>query len=496
MSEYIISVDQSTTATKAVLFNGDGELIYRADKPHKQITPKQGWVEHDGLEIYNNFIEVVKTLVTENQLTWKNISVLAISNQRETVIVWDKKTGIPVYNAVVWQCARAEEICQEKKIKAMEGAIREKTGLQLSPYFSAPKLKWILDNVPEARKKAKEGMLLAGTMDSFLVWKLTKGKKHITDYSNASRTMLLNLHSLKWDNDILELFDIPHSMMADIVSSDEIIGNTDIEGASDVEIPIAGIIGDSHGAMFAQNCCIGGMLKGTFGTGSSIMMNIGNKPILSKYGLVTSIAWGMKKGVEFVFEGNINYAAATVKWLVEDIGILENAEHSEEMAAKLEDNGGVYIVPAFTGLGAPYWDGNARAIICGLSVGAKKEHMARAALESIAYQVKDIVDCAIKETGIAPKELRADGGPTKNKFLMQFLSDILDTEISTSNIEELSAKGSALMAGLAVGIWKNQEELVSLRVEGDKYKPKMNKETRSKNYDGWRSAVKRARMEE
>ena len=378
MSNYIISVDQSTTATKAVLFNGEGDLLYRADKPHRQITPKQGWVEHDGLEIYNNFIDAVKTLVQENDIAWKDISVLAISNQRETVIAWDKETGEPVYNAVVWQCGRAEDICQDKKIKDMGDSIRQKTGLELSPYFSAPKLKWILDNVPGVRAKAEEGKILAGTMDSFLVWKLTGGAKHITDYSNASRTMLLNLNSLKWDNDILNLFDIPRSMMADIVCSDEIIGHTDFEGASDVEIPIAGIMGDSHGAMFAQNCYQKGMMKGTFGTGSSIMMNIGEKPILSEHGLVTSVAWGMRKGVEFVFEGNINYAAATVKWLIDDIGILENAQQSEEMAQKLDDNGGVYIVPAFTGLGAPYWDSKARAIICGLSAGAKKEHIARA----------------------------------------------------------------------------------------------------------------------
>lgn len=495
MSNYIISVDQSTTATKAVLFNGEGDLLYRTDKTHSQITPQQGWVEHDGSEIYNNFIEAVKTLIAENEIGWKDISVLAISNQRETVIAWDKETGEPVYNAVVWQCGRAEDICQDKEIKDMGDKIRQKTGLELSPYFSAPKLKWILDNVPGVRVKAEEGKILAGTMDSFLVWKLTGGKKHITDYSNASRTMLLNLNSLKWDDDILDLFDIPRSMMADIVCSDEVIGHTDFEGASDVEIPIAGIMGDSHGAMFAQNCYQKGMMKGTFGTGSSIMMNIGEKPILSEHGLVTSVAWGMKKGVEFVFEGNINYAAATVKWLIDDIGILENAQQSDEIAKTLEDNQGVYIVPAFTGLGAPYWDGKARAIICGLSAGAKKEHIIRAALESIAYQVKDIVDCAFLDTGLKLEQLRADGGPTRNGFLMQFLSDILDADVRTSSIEELSAKGCALMAGLAVGIWKNQEELGKLSTQGEMYKPNMTSELIDKNCDGWKVAVARARME-
>ncbi len=495
MSKYIVSVDQSTTATKAVLFNDKGELLYRTDEPHRQITPKQGWVEHDGLEIYKNFISAVKTLVSENDMKWSDIEVLAISNQRETVIAWDKETGIPIYNAVVWQCSRAEDICQQKEIKSMGDTIREKTGLELSPYFSIPKLKWILDNVPEARKKAEEGKILAGTMDSFLVWKLTGGKKHVTDYSNASRTMALNLNTLKWDDEILELFDIPKQMMAELVYSDEVIGHTDFDGESDVNVPIAGILGDSHGAMFAQSCYKKGMMKGTFGTGSSIMMNIGSEPVLSKHGLVTSVAWGMKKGVEFVFEGNINYAAATIKWLIDDIGILENAQQSEEMAGSLSDNGGVYIVPAFTGLGAPYWDGKARAIICGLSAGAKKEHIVRAALESIAYQVKDIVDCAALDTGMKASQVRADGGPTKNAFLMQFLADMLDADISTSKIEELSAKGCALMAGLAVGIWKSQEELAGLRGEGGLYTPSMKEETRKSLDDGWKSAVKRARME-
>ncbi len=495
MSKYIVSVDQSTTATKAVLFNDRGELLYRTDKPHRQISPKQGWVEHDGLEIYDNFIAAVKTLVSKNDMKWSDIEVLAISNQRETVIAWDKETGVPVYNAVVWQCARAEDICQQKEIKDMGDKIREKTGLELSPYFSVPKLKWILDNVEEAKEKAEAGKLVAGTMDSFLVWKLTGGKKHVTDYSNASRTMALNLHSLKWDDEILELFDIPKSIMAELVCSDEVVGYTDFEGASDVKIPIAGILGDSHGAMFAQSCYEKGMMKGTFGTGSSIMMNIGDEPVLSKHGLVTSIAWGMKKGIEFVFEGNINYAAATIKWLIDDLGILENAQQSEEIAKSLEDNGGVYIVPAFTGLGAPYWDGKARAIICGLSAGAKKEHIVRAALESIAFQVKDIVDCAALDTGMKAKQVRADGGPTKNGFLMQFLADMLDADISTSKIEELSAKGCALMAGLAVGIWSSQEELCKLRDEGGLYKPKMSVEKRQEMYKGWKIAVKRARME-
>ena len=495
MSRYIVSVDQSTTATKAVLFDENRDILYRTDKLHRQITPKQGWVEHDGLEIYNNFIEAVKTLVAENNIKWNEIEALAVSNQRETVIAWDKETGIPVYNAVVWQCGRAEEICQREEIKKMSEKIREKTGLELSPYFSVPKLKWILDNVEGAKEKAKAGRLLAGTMDSFLVWKLTGGKKHVTDYSNASRTMALNLHTLKWDDEILALFDVPKCMMAELVCSDEVIGRTDLDGAAESKIPIAGIMGDSHGAMFAQSCYKKGMMKGTFGTGSSIMMNIGSEPVLSRHGLVTSVAWGMKKGVEFVFEGNINYAAATVKWLVDDIGILENAQQSEELAESLADNGGVYIVPAFTGLGAPYWDGTARAIICGIGAGTKKEHIVRAALESIVYQVKDIVDSILEDSGLIVDELRADGGPTKNKFLMQFLSDMLDIKINTSDIEELSAKGSALMAGLAVGIWKDMNELSKLRAEGASYFPKMEGEIRNANYEGWKAGVSRARME-
>lgn len=496
VSKYIVSVDQSTTATKAVLFNDKSELVSRVNKTHRQIIPKQGWVEHDGLEIFRNFKDVVKTLIEENDIDWIDIAALAISNQRETTIVWDKETGDPIYNAIVWQCYRAESICREQKIKRAGKKIRKKTGLELSPYFSAPKIKWILDNVPKAREKSKEGKLLAGTMDSFLVWKLTKGKSHVTDCSNASRTMLFNIHNLKWDEELLDVFDIPLSMLADIVNSDEVVGATNFDGISDVYIPIAGVIGDSHGAMFAQCCYKKGMIKGTFGTGSSIMMNIGSKPFLSKHGLVTSVAWGMKTGIEYVLEGNINYAAATIKWLVEDIGVLENANQSEVLALRLEDNGDVYMVPAFTGLGAPYWDGNARAVICGLSAGAKKEHLARAALESIAYQVKDIIDCMTKDTKLVPEEMRADGGPIQNKFLMQFLADILNTDVNTSDVEELSAKGSALMAGLAIGIWKDRGELHSLRTSGEKYKPKMDEKTIEKNYVGWQTAIKRARMEE
>ena len=356
MGKYIISVDQSTTATKAVLFDAEGNLLYRVDKPHVQISPRSGWVEHDGEEIYKNFIEAVKTVKKEKNIAWRDMLALSISNQRETVIVWERETGRPIYNAVVWQCARAKEICAKNAIADKKAAIREKTGLELSPYFSAPKIKWILDNVKGAREKALKGKLLAGTMDSFLVWKLTGGKKHVTDYSNASRTMLFNLKTLGWDDDLLKLFDIPRSMMADIIYSDEVAGCTDLEGESDCMIPIAGIMGDSHAAMFAQTCYEKGMMKATYGTGSSIMMNIGNELSLSKHGLVTSVAWGMKSAVEFVLEGNINYAAASVKWLIDDMGIIKTPEQSEEYAIELNDNEGVYLVPAFTGLGAPHWD--------------------------------------------------------------------------------------------------------------------------------------------
>lgn len=495
MNKYIIAVDQSTTATKAVLFDSMGKLIQRIDRPHRQITSELGWVEHDGEEIYSNLISAAKNLIGKTEVLWEDIAVLAICNQRETVIVWDKESGKPIYNAVVWQCGRAEDICREPKIHRMSKVIKQKTGLELSPYFSVPKIKWILDNVPGARDKADKGKLLAGTMDSFLVWKLTKGEKHITDYSNASRTMMLNIHSLKWDDDILELFNIPRVMLPDIIYSDEIAGYTDFDGIADKAVPISGILGDSHGAMFAQNCYIKGMAKCTYGTGASVMMNIGKKPMMSSHGLVTSIAWGMKNSVEYVLEGNINYAAATIKWLVDNLGILENASQSEEFASGLDDNGGVYIIPAFTGLGSPYWDGKARAIICGISAGTNRSHFARAGLESIAYQVKDIVDCIHKDTGILMEELRVDGGPTKNGFLMQFQSDILNTDISTTGIEELSAKGSALMAGLAVGIWHDKKELIKLREQGRAYHPDMSKEKRDRYCRGWSAAVKRARMD-
>jgi glycerol kinase len=494
LDKYILAIDQSTAATKAVLFDSRGSLLRRVDRAHRQIIPRPGWVEHDGLEIYRNLIDAVKTLIADTGVSWSDIKALAITNQRETVIAWDRETGLPVHNAIVWQCARAEGICRADEVQEKAETIRQKTGLRLSPYFSAPKLKWLLDNAPGARSLAEQGRLLAGTMDTYLIWKLTGGRAFVTDYSNASRTMLLNIHGLDWDDEILGIFGIPRTILPRLVYSNEVVGTTDFEGLASAPIPISGILGDSHGAMFAQNCWEVGMAKATYGTGSSIMMNLGHTPMLSSRGLVTSVAWGMDGGVNYVLEGNVNYAAATVQWLIDGLGMLEDASRSEAIARDLPGNGGVYIVPAFTGLGAPYWDGDARALICGMSAGANKSHIVRAALESIAYQVKDIVDCMVADTGLGMRELRVDGGPTRNRFLMQFQSDMLDCRVQASEIEELSAMGSAMMAGLAVGFWKGMDELPGLRKPGAVYMPSMDGGVRQANYQGWTNAVKRARI--
>jgi len=424
MEQYILAIDQSTAATKAILFTRKADVAGRYDTAHKQYYPKPGWVEHDAEEIYRNTITSVGELMRRQKITWDQIAAVSISNQRETVVVWDKETGKPVCNAIVWQCARAVDICAGLERNGMSEEIRRKTGLMLSPYFSAPKVSWILKHVDGVKKKAEDGKILMGTIDSYLIWKLTGGKVHATDYSNASRTSLLNLYTLKWDEELLEAFDIPLCMMPEIGYSDDIFGETDFEGIASKKIPISGVMGDSHGALFAQNCYRKGMAKATYGTGSSVMMNIGDKPSYSDKGIVTSIAWGMDKRVEYVFEGNINYSGATIKWLAEDLQLIKSAKESGQTALSVPDNNGVYLVPSFTGMGAPYWDTDARAIICGLTNNAKKAHIVRAAEESIAYRIKDILDLMTAEADVVLNELRADGGATADKFLMQFQADI------------------------------------------------------------------------
>ncbi len=421
--------------------------------------------------------------------------MLSISNQRETILIWDRETGMPIHNAVTWQCGRAAGICRDIEAAGHADRIREKTGLTLSPYFSAAKARWILDHVTGARERADRGRLAIGTVDSWLVWQLTGGRVHATDCSNASRTQLYNLADRRWDPDLLEIFGIPAGLLPDIRFSDEILGAVAQTGDPLQDrlagLPIAGVLGDSHAALFGQNCFSVGMAKATYGTGSSIMMNVGAVPIRSRTGLVTSVAWGRQEAVEYVLEGNINCTGATLQWLAEDLLLIASPRDSAGIAASVEDNGGVYLVPAFTGLGAPYWDSEARASFTGMSRATKRAHLVRAAEESIAYQIRDVVDLMVEDSGYALAELRVDGGPTRDPFLMQFQADMLGIPVACAGIGELSAFGAGLMGGLAVGLWSGLEEIAALRTAGPLYQPAMEPARRDALYRGWRQAVSR-----
>jgi glycerol kinase len=491
MKDFVLSIDQSTSATKAILFDKKGRLRNRSSVNHQQFYPQPDWVEHDPEEIYRNTLKVIIQVMNDSGLKQDDIAALAITNQRETVVVWDKRSGKPVYNAVVWQCLRGADICRKLKEQDHEPMIQAKTGLIIDPYFSASGIKWILDHVDGAMEKARKGDLLLGTIDSWLIWKLTGGKVHATDYSNACRTMLFNIHTCEWDKDIADLLSIPMSMFPDVKFPDEVFGYTQSQKDFDLVLPIAGILGDSHAAFFGQTCFETGMGKATYGTGSSIMMNIGNKPLECPKGLVTSIGYGANNEIVYVFEGNIHCTGDTINWLVNDIGLLNDPESSEEIALSVTDNNGVYLVPAFVGLGAPHWDNNARAIITGMPRSTKKAHIVRASLEAIAYQVRDLVDLMTTGSGVNLIELRVDGGPAKNNFLMQFQADILNASINRCDVTEVSALGSAYMAGLATNVWKNLDEIKALRGKDEIFTGKMPEKQRNRLYDGWKKAVER-----
>lgn len=492
MQQHILSIDQSTTATKAILFDSKAQVVARLSKEHEQFYPKPGWVEHDPEEILTNTLEIIHEMA--NSDPGIKIEVLAITNQRETVVVWDISTGKPVYNAIVWQCNRGVDRCIKLKKDGWGKKVQDKTGLIIDPYFSATGISWILDNVPGAKEKAEKGLLRFGTTDSWLIWNLTNGEVHATDYSNACRTMLFNIHNLSWDKEIMDELGIPVDMVPEVKYSDDLFGSTSAGGVFKVPIPMSGVLGDSHAALFGQLCLTSGMAKATYGTGSSIMMNIGDKPLESPAGLVTSIGYGVDKSIAYVFEGNIHYTGATIKWLQDDLQLIKNAGETEILATSVDSTEGVYLVPAFTGLGAPYWDHEARAIICGMSRGTKKAHVVRSALEAIAYQVKDLVDLMISQAGIELKELRVDGGATRNEFLMQFQTDIIKTKVVRSDIEEISALGSAYAAGIATGIWKDIEEIKRLSVTGKTYSGTMAKDEIKKLYHGWQLAVNRTQF--
>ncbi|MEE4285207.1 MAG: glycerol kinase GlpK [Mariniphaga sp.] len=487
--KYILAIDQSTSATKVMLFNRQAELIYRVTLPHQQHYPQPGFVEHDAEEIFFNTLKGMKQVVSETKTSVSEIAAIAITNQRETALIWDKTTGKPVANAVVWQCQRGAEFCNELKEKGFAKTIMEKTGLIIDPYFSASKLRWLMKNVEGLPGKAAQRELLLGTMDSWLLWKLTGGKVHATDYSNACRTMLFNIHKLKWDEELTRIFELNETMFPKVKYSDEIFGFTNPKVIFDEPLPISGLIGDSHGAFFGQQCFESGMGKATYGTGSSVMVNIGKNPLPPPNGLVTSIGFGFRKQIDYVFEGNIHCTGDTINWLKNELQLIHDASETEKLATSVDGNNGVYLVPAFVGLGAPYWENEARAVIVGMSRNATKAHIVRAALESIAYQVKDLVDLMSHSGEVKLTALSVDGGPTRNDFLMQFQSDMLQGKVKRSDIEEVSALGATFLAGLAFGFWKDLDDLKSLRKPDKTFQPKMKPEVVDKLYAGWKKAV-------
>lgn len=489
MAKYVLGIDQSTQGTKALLFDEAGAIICRTDMPHRQIIDERGWVEHDPMEIYQNTLQVVRNLVEKSGIDKNDIQVLGISNQRETALVWDRETGEPVYHAVVWQCARGEAICEAiARKQGTEALVRSHTGLQLSPYFSAAKIAWVLTNVEGARQKADAGKLCCGTIDSWLVYKLTGGKVFRTDYSNASRTQMFNIHTLRWDEDVCRLFEIPISCLADVTDSDGDYGATDFEGFLDKPIKICGVMGDSHGALFGQGCHEKGMLKTTYGTGSSIMMNIGENPIQSDR-VVTSLAWSISGKVHYVLEGNINYTGAVITWLKDDLGLIQSPGETGELARMANPADTTYLVPAFSGLSAPYWDSHAKAVIYGMSRTTRKAELVKAGLESIAYQITDVVEAMAQDSGIPITELRVDGGATKNTYLMQFQSDIVQIPVRVPSAEELSGIGAAYMAGISAGIY--DKETIFAGISHTKYLPKMRENVRNEKYSGWKEAVRK-----
>ena len=486
--KYIISIDQSTQGTKALLFDESGSLLKRTDKSHEQIINEKGWVSHDPAEIYQNTVEVIKRLVEESGIQKEKVVGLGISNQRETTLAWDKLTGEPIGHAIVWQCARATEICERVEHKGEAENIRRKTGINLSPYFPASKLAWILENVEGAKAKADKGEICHGTVDSWLVYRLTGGKSYKTDYSNASRTQLFNIFDLKWDEEICGLFGIDPANLAEVVDSDSNFGETDVEGLFPKPIPIHGVLGDSHGSLFGQGCLKSGMIKSTYGTGSSIMMNIGEKPVLSTHGVVTSLAWSMSGMVNYVLEGNLNYTGATITWLKDDLKLIASPAETEKLAREAVSDDSLYLIPAFSGLGAPYWDSRAAAAIVGMTRTTGKAEVVRAGVECIAYQITDIVKAMSEDAGVTVSELRVDGGPTKNAYLMQFQSDIARACVQVPDSEELSGIGPAYAAGLALGVW---DEKIFEKLKRIKYEPKMDEQLRDRKYQGWLSAVQR-----
>ncbi|MFD6440713.1 glycerol kinase GlpK [Peribacillus sp. NPDC060186] len=492
MEKYILSLDQGTTSSRAILFNEKGEIVHSAQKEFTQHFPKPGWVEHNANEIWGSILAVIAGVLSESSVKPEQIAGIGITNQRETTVVWDKETGTPVYNAIVWQSRQTSEICDELKGRGLNDLFREKTGLLIDAYFSGTKVKWILDNVEGARQKAEEGKLLFGTIDTWLIWKLSGGKAHVTDYSNASRTLMYNIHDLKWDEELLEILTVPKSMLPEVRPSSEVYAHTIEYHFFGQSIPIAGAAGDQQAALFGQACFNEGMAKNTYGTGCFMLMNTGEKAVSSEHGLLTTLAWGLNGKVEYALEGSIFVAGSAIQWLRDGLRMLKNAEDSEAYAKRVESTDGVYVVPAFVGLGTPYWDSDVRGAVFGLTRGTSKEHFVRATLESLAYQTKDVLDAMEADSGIELKTLRVDGGAVKNDFLMQFQSDLLRVPVERPTINETTALGAAYLAGLAVGYWKDQEEIAQQWAIDKTFNPSMDEQESEKLYDGWKKAVQAA----
>ena len=494
MKKYIVALDQGTTSSRAIIFDNEQNILGVSQKEITQIYPKEGWVEHNPMEIWASQYGVLQEVMAKTNIDQEEIAAIGITNQRETTIVWDKNTGEPIYNAIVWQCRRTAEICDKlKEENGLSQYVNEATGLIIDAYFSGTKIKWILDNVEGAREKAERGDLLFGTVDTWLVWKLTGGKVHITDYTNASRTMLYNINKLEWDEKILKTLDIPKSMLPEVRNCSEIYGYTNLGGKGGYRVPIAGIAGDQQAALFGQACFEKGSAKNTYGTGCFLLMNTGEEKVTSKNGLLTTIAIGLDGKVQYALEGSVFVGGAVIQWVRDELMLVNDAQDTEYFAKKVNNNGGVYIVPAFVGLGAPHWDMYARGAIFGLTRGSNRNHIIRAALESIAYQSKDVLHAMEEDAGYRIESLKVDGGASKNEFLMQFQSDIINTEVTRPIITETTALGAAYLAGLAVGYWKDKEEIAKSWYVSQKFEPNIDAKERERLYTGWKKAVSRVK---
>ena len=489
MEQYIMSIDQGTTSSRAILFDKEGQIQGVAQREFKQYFPKSGWVEHDANEIWTSVLAVMAEVINENEIDPEQVKGIGITNQRETTVIWDKKTGRPIYHAIVWQSRQTQHICNELKEQGHEKTFRNKTGLLLDPYFSGTKVRWILDNVKGAREKAENGDLLFGTIDTWLVWKLSGGEAHITDYSNASRTLMYNIHELKWDDELLELLDIPKAILPEVKESSEVYAHTKDYHFFGQEVPIAGIAGDQQAALFGQACFERGDVKNTYGTGGFMLMNTGEEPVTSESGLLTTIAYGLDGKVNYALEGSIFVSGSAIQWLRDGLRIINFAPQTENYATRVNSTDNVYFVPAFVGLGTPYWDSEARGAIFGLTRGTEKEHFIRATLESLCYQTRDVMEAMSKDSGIEVNNLRVDGGAVKNNFIMQFQADIVDTSVERPEVQETTALGAAYLAGLAVDFWEDKKDIADGWKLEKEFNPEMSEETRTKLYKGWKKAV-------